>query len=794
MDDTKILDAAEKQNKTAVNQTENTIPTSTKGLLDLGESFNAEELLKTPVSPKKNKTKPAISDNPEYTDSNDLGLSLDLDSPSPTTEDLNRPKEEKEGKKSLDDLKEIELNPINSTINDLEIDTKASPANENSDFSSASTEQPIPSPTSETNANISPNIDLSSETKLSAAEEPEKESEEKEGVLDETSDIKDKDLDVSDIDLGVIDDDALGLLGDDNELDDSNLASDGTNTRSILPWVVLIVDDEKEIHGMTKMVIGSISYSNRPLELLSAYSAKEAEEILRSRNDIAIVLLDVVMETDDAGLKLAKVIRDDLHNKYTRIILRTGQPGAAPEKQIILDYDINDYKAKTELTSQKFFTTIISSLRSYEGIMNVEQSRIGLESIVNASTCLLQKRTLESFSEEIISQFKSIIKNADEGIICEKRRDKIYVLAASERWEALIGNAYPYQSEAFDGPSSMFQGITKETASIINETFKTNKNIYHEDYASLLLKNDNSINSVVYLSLSNEMDKINTNLSNVFCANIATGFENIRLLDKNALLYNKLQRANSATVLALAKFAEFKDNDTGSHVIRVKKLTELITKQLHSNSPYSSQISDLFLHQIGMAAILHDVGKIGTPNEILQKKGRLTPEERVVMEKHAEDGGKILSMSAELAGGFTYLSLGAEIAWGHHEWWSGGGYPRKLSGTEIPLSARIVAVVDVFDALVSVRPYKEAWPIEKAVKLITENAGKQFDPIIVKAFLKTLTEQSETQKSELGKTTQELYDEMKEQIEHDTSFSQEEFDEFMETDIISPETKEIVKN
>lgn len=129
-------------------------------------------------------------------------------------------------------------------------------------------------------------------------------------------------------------------------------------------WPVLIVDDDEEVHAVTRLALRKMSFKERPLHLLSAFSAKEAETILRERQDIAVVLLDVVMETEDAGLRLSKKIREELGLKAIRIILRTGQPGQAPEQQVILEYDINDYKSKTELTSQKLFTTMIAALRS----------------------------------------------------------------------------------------------------------------------------------------------------------------------------------------------------------------------------------------------------------------------------------------------------------------------------------------------------------------------------------------------------------------------------------------------
>ena len=139
------------------------------------------------------------------------------------------------------------------------------------------------------------------------------------------------------------------------------------------PWKILIVDDEKEVHAVTKLVLKDLEYNQRGLNLISAFSEKEARDILHTTNDIAVVLLDVVMETDDAGLKLVNYIRETLQNPLTRIVIRTGQPGHAPEAQVVLDYDINDYSEKVELTSRKLTTIIVSTLRTYQDLSLLEQ-------------------------------------------------------------------------------------------------------------------------------------------------------------------------------------------------------------------------------------------------------------------------------------------------------------------------------------------------------------------------------------------------------------------------------------
>ena len=165
-------------------------------------------------------------------------------------------------------------------------------------------------------------------------------------------------------------------------------------------WKILIVDDEVEIHDVTKLALNDFTFEDRPLTFFSAYSSEEAKEIAQEHNDIAMILLDVIMETDEAGLEVVKYIRDNLHNKLVRIILRTGQPGRIPEDTITLMYDINDYKTKTELTRQKLFTKVITSLRGFSALVKIEKSKKELANIAIENAKLYEKieqyaRTLE---------------------------------------------------------------------------------------------------------------------------------------------------------------------------------------------------------------------------------------------------------------------------------------------------------------------------------------------------------------------------------------------------------------
>lgn len=177
-------------------------------------------------------------------------------------------------------------------------------------------------------------------------------------------------------------------------------------------WKILIVDDEPEVHAVTKLALSDFRFLGRGLEFHSAYSGREAKELATLHPDTAIILLDVVMETDDAGLHVARFIREELGNYFTRIILRTGQPGQAPERTVIVNYDINDYKSKTELTAQKLFTAVMSSLRSYRDIISIDHSRRGLEKVIASSTNLFALQSMEHFIDGLVQQMSWVIGGA----------------------------------------------------------------------------------------------------------------------------------------------------------------------------------------------------------------------------------------------------------------------------------------------------------------------------------------------------------------------------------------------
>ena len=198
--------------------------------------------------------------------------------------------------------------------------------------------------------------------------------------------------------------------------------------------------------------------------------------------------------------------------------------------------------------------------------------------------------------------------------------------------------------------------------------------------------------------------------------------------------YRKVQEARNATILGLAKLAEYRDEGTGTHLERIREYARILTAQLAKNPKYRGLIDQQYIDDIYQSSILHDIGKVGTPDRLLLKPGELTEEEFETIKRHTLMGGNALNAIESQIEGKSFLAMGKEIAYNHHEKWDGSGYPQGLKGEAIPLSARIIALADVYDALTTKRFYKKAYSHAKARDMILELKGKHFDPQIVNAF------------------------------------------------------------
>ncbi|HPF70659.1 MAG TPA: HD domain-containing protein [Candidatus Krumholzibacteria bacterium] len=203
---------------------------------------------------------------------------------------------------------------------------------------------------------------------------------------------------------------------------------------------------------------------------------------------------------------------------------------------------------------------------------------------------------------------------------------------------------------------------------------------------------------------------------------------------ENMRLVGELSRSRDAVIRGMALLAEIRDPHIGGHLNRICAYSGYLASQLSGRMGYH-EVTREFTEVIARAAALHDVGKVGIPDAILLKPGKLTEDEYAIMKTHTLTGSQLLRGLMQDFGEYALIAMGAEVAVSHHEWWDGTGYPHRLAGREIPLAARIVAIADVYDALTSRRVYKDAWSREETMDALRQKAGTQFDPDLVEVFL-----------------------------------------------------------
>ncbi|MBF0309670.1 MAG: DUF3369 domain-containing protein [Magnetococcales bacterium] len=489
-------------------------------------------------------------------------------------------------------------------------------------------------------------------------------------------------------------------------------AASATGPTVSRPWRLLVVDDEPGIHAVTQLNLSGFQFDGRGLEILSARSAAEARQLLARERDIALALIDVVMETPDAGLELVRHIREESGDHLIRLVIRTGQPGVAPERYVIEHFDIDDYKEKTELTAQKLFTTVRTGLKAYRDLCHLEKHRHGLTRVLDGTPVLFRYKGLTALFVGVLEQLLDLCRMANR---CQSGG------ARSGEWHFLVADCL----ESPDGGMRFRCGTGRfrEDLALQEETIQRLHALLHQEMGVLPLQRGEGLFPLIsrgwrvgfiYLSVGGQdgIPEAERQLVQVLVNQCSAALESQRL-------FQEVHLANRQTVFILGTASEYKDRETGNHINRIAHYTRSLARMLGEEAERAEELA--------LASTLHDVGKLGIPDAVLQKPGRLTAEEMLVIRTHPEIGLRILG---ERPG----FELAREIAGGHHERWDGAGYPYGLAGEAIPYSARLVAVADVFDALVSVRPYKKSWTPEEAMMELCRGAGSHFDPIMTDAF------------------------------------------------------------
>jgi response regulator RpfG family c-di-GMP phosphodiesterase len=413
-------------------------------------------------------------------------------------------------------------------------------------------------------------------------------------------------------------------------------------------------------------------------------------------------------------------MRQELDNQFTRIVLRTGQPGQAPEERVIVDYDINDYKEKTELDRTKLFTTTFAALRAYRDIMKVEEARRaqlnyreGLERVIEASTHIFKQRNLKDFAGGLLQQVVALLR-LEQSILL--RVAGASVITGESQYEILaqIGDI----SGDIIGPELVAQ-LDEARANRISKL--------HGDTYVGYFPNSSGKASLLVLKGVDEISEIDAQLLEVFCSGVAIAFDNI-------LLNQEITDTQAELIMRLGDVVESRSNEAGNHVRRMSQVCQLLARA--SGMPEDE--TSVLMH----AAPMHDIGKIATPDSVLLKPGKLTPDEWEIMKQHPAVGLSILDGSQR-----PILKAAAVIAHQHHEKYDGTGYPQGLKGEDIHPYARMVAVADVFDALSHKRCYKDAWPVDKVTEYLREASGHHLDPRYVELLVKNMDEAVEINRS-----------------------------------------------
>jgi len=292
-------------------------------------------------------------------------------------------------------------------------------------------------------------------------------------------------------------------------------------------WRIAIVDDDDDVHQATKFAMLDANICGRRLEFLHAFSNQEARALFSRYTDIAVILLDVVMETEHAGLELVGYIRDILKWHDTRIILRTGQPGYAPEEDAIRDYDINDYKTKSELTRKKLLTTLTASIRSYDLIKTIEASRRGLHQIITSGASFAVEQGIQTFASGVITQLAALCGVPSEGLICAQA-DNLSIDGKAAHF-SVIASAGQYSNLMNSSIEELANDRIRES---LKKVLITGKSLIEENAMTLYFSGHGNRPMAAFIDLPHKLSEVDHQLLEIFCFNFGACLDNLSLVSQ----------------------------------------------------------------------------------------------------------------------------------------------------------------------------------------------------------------------------------------------------------------------
>jgi len=474
------------------------------------------------------------------------------------------------------------------------------------------------------------------------------------------------------------------------------------------PWKVLIVDDEDQVHAVTTLVLGDFHFDGRPVAFYHAYSGAEGQSLFHRHADFALAIIDVVMESDNAGLKLVHYVRRSLKNALTRLVLRTGQPGEAPEESIIFEYDLNDYKDKSELTATRLKTLLLTALRSYRDMVSLARNRRALETLLRVSGDLFSVQDLPRFTHIILDHLLDLLVAGNT----LPKPTKVSGLAAVEtgsgtRVLATLGKF-----------SGLEPGVNIELpgkiGTLLAGSDKDRKFHFGDAKLGFVTPTRFGQRHLFYLEEMPAVRADTRQLLALYRQNVCTAMEKAHAL-KN------LQEAQEQLVHTLSQTIEIHSSEHACAGSCLAALCELLARESGFN------VEDA--HCVGLAARMHDIGMVCLPEKLVHKVGPLSEKEQLEQQQHVAHGLQLIENTDQ-----QILRYARKIIQTHHENWDGSGYPDGLAGEEIDILGRIVAVADAFDARLSQGSEATRLALDEACNDIVQGSGTRFDPALVKIF------------------------------------------------------------
>jgi len=505
------------------------------------------------------------------------------------------------------------------------------------------------------------------------------------------------------------------------------------------PWKVLVVDDEPAVHDVTALVLAGFMFEGRGIDMLHAFSGAEALTVFERTPDIAVALIDVRMEGDGDGLGLIRRLREQLGNRRVRIVLRTGWGDMQSERDIVVRYDINDYWHKTELSSQKLFSVVVTALRSYRDIVALERSQCGISRLLAASGALFQASSVDEFAETALRELADFLEAGEQAaiyliglsggsgkalpaglsIVCS-RGDRG---ALRGRWEPGLKRLNGSEQDCIvDHGLVLLHLPTRyfETHWICAETGPSESPPDPSLLELFRVKATAALNHLLHLEQTRSAQRQSLRL--------LARLESVALLATNPGMSPSGDESDSVLLMLSiqAETAEWGESGALKHIERVGwfagRLAEL-----------AGQAPD-FCRAIARVAKFHDIGKLFANPSASRAWHEANGLSQAVAAEHCLLGGEFLrGIAGTTVSKVAHLAI--EVAMHHHEAWDGSGYPAGLSGSAIPLAARIVALVDFYDTSLGRMGEEGGCSAAEICSCLPSLAGRYFDPGLVDIFL-----------------------------------------------------------